>query len=326
MKTTWAACIVHHDAVNDLVACLESLRAQTDRPVVTVVWDTGVDPEGLAGAEARYPEAIFLGGENAGYAGGANRAIEAVIARDGAGQGGPDHVLVLNPDVVLDADFAKTLREAVDCLPEVAVAGGKLLRPGRAFLDSAGIVYPRHRRPRDRGSEVPDRGQFDRRERVDGVSGAAMWLRVSTLGELAVEGELFDEAFFAYHEDTDLCWRARRMGFEVLYVPEATAVHARGWRRDRRKSIAISVRRHSFKNHYLQLIKNETAGDLVRNAPWLIGWEVLRAGFVVLRDPALLPAYREALRLAGVAWRKRRWIQARADSRRDVATRRSSDC
>ena len=68
-----------------------------------------MDPDGLAGVEARYPEAIFLGGENAGYAGGANRAIEAVTAGDGAGQGGPDHVL---DPVVLeeDADASGELR------------------------------------------------------------------------------------------------------------------------------------------------------------------------------------------------------------------------
>ena len=77
----------------------------------------------------------------------------------------------------------------------------------------------------------------------------------------------------------------------------------------------MAIRRHSFKNHYLQLAKNETAGNLVRNAPWLIGWEVLRAGFVMLRDPALLPGYVDAFRLFGGAWRKRRLIQSRAASR-----------
>jgi GT2 family glycosyltransferase len=210
--------------------------------------------------------------------------------------------LLLNPDVSPDADYARLLIEGMQGSPRVAVATGKLLRPDRRTLDSAGIVFPRHRRPRDRGSDQPDRGQFDRAELVGAASGAAMMLRVAALESLRIDGELFDESFFAYHEDTDLCWRARRLGWQILYEPRAVALHRRGWQRDRRSEIAIAIRRHSFKNHYLQLVKNETLGGFVRDLPSLLSWE----------DRPMWAAYRQAWRGLPEARRKRKIIQARA--------------
>jgi len=227
-----------------------------------------------------------------------------------------DHILLLNPDVDLEPAFAETLLRAMRDEPAVALACGKLYRPGRQLIDSAGIALPAHRRPRDRGSEEPDRGQFDAREFVFGASGAAMLLRCAALPELALDGEIFDEDFFAYHEDTDLSWRANLLGWRVLYEPRARGEHVRGWRRGSRNDVAITVRRHSFKNHYLQLIKNEPAGSLLRGLPVLLGWETLRLGFALLRDREILPAYRDAWRLAGRAWRKRRLLQARQREQR----------
>jgi GT2 family glycosyltransferase len=315
---TWGAAIVNHGSYDDLDACLASLAGQTHVPDRIVVWDTGVDVDRLEALQQAHPKIHFVSGPNLGYAGGANRAIGFLGSGPGAaqestragsaasGSAAPlDFILVLNPDVLLDADFAAQLIASTANEPAVAIATGKLLRPGRRVIDSAGIVFPRHRRPRDRGSESIDRGQFDRREWVDAASGAAMLLRASALENLSVAGELFDERFFAYHEDTDLCWRARRLGFRVLYEPRAVAVHARGWQRSGRKKIPVEIRRHSFKNHYLQLMKNETRAGFLINLPWILGWELLRLGFVLTRDRAMLPAYRDAARELPGAWRKR---------------------
>jgi GT2 family glycosyltransferase len=145
-----------------------------------------------------------------------------------------------------------------------------------------------------------------------------MLLRRAALEDLAVSGEVVDEDFFAYQDDTDLCWRANRLGWRVLYEPRATGVHGRRWRRERRMQIEPWVRRHSFKNHYLQIIKNERGADLVRNLPWLVAWEVLRLGFALLRDREILAAYREAWRGVPRALAKRRAIEAR---RRALAAR-----
>lgn len=304
-RPTWSAGIVNHGSYADLEACLASIALQTWPPERVVVWDTGVDAAAFLEIASSHPAVECLPGTNVGYAGGANRVVAEL-------RGHADFVLVLNPDVVLDTTFSESLLGAASAESNVAIATGKLLRPGRDLIDSAGIVFPRHRRPRDRGSEQRDAGQFNAQERVEGASGAAMLIRETAIDELTIEGELFDETFFAYHEDTDLCWRARRLSFEILYVPTAVAVHERGWRKGRRRSVPVMIRRHSFKNHYLQLMKNETLSQFVRNLPWLAGWEVLRLGHVVLRERDLLPAYADAWRERSTAIRRRKIIRQRA--------------
>ncbi|MCP4903798.1 MAG: glycosyltransferase family 2 protein [bacterium] len=309
---SWGAGIVNHGSYDDLKRCLTSLEKQSLPPAAIVVYDTGISRERVATLQRDHVRADFEVGANLGYAAGANRVIHRLRAASGGGV--LDFVLVLNPDIELEADYAESLISSVSDSPRVAIATGKLIRPDRRTLDSAGIVLPLHRRPRDRGSERPDRGQFDRAEVVDAASGAAMLLRVSALDTLSIEGELFDERFFAYHEDTDLCWRAHRFGLEIFYEPGAVAVHARGWQRAHRREIPLAIRRHSFKNHYLQVAKNETLVSLLGHAPALVTWEILRLGFVILRERELFGAYREAWHELPEALRKRRLISQRVAS------------
>jgi len=307
-RPRWCAGIVNHGSHDDLTLCLESLARQTHPPSAVAVYDTGIDPNRFDGVRRAHPGIDYETGPNRGYAGGANRVLSRALERSGP----TDYCLVLNPDIELDPEFSSRLIQAMSERPNVAIAGGKLLRPGRRTIDSAGIRFPRHGRPRDRASEEEDRGQFDLSEFVDAASGAAMMIRVESLDDLTIENEIFDESFFAYHEDTDLCWRARRLGWKILYEPTATAVHTRGWRRERRHDVPVPIRRHSFKNHYLQLVKNQTGMGMIRNLPWLLGWEILRLGFVLMKDRPMLPAYREAWRTLPDAIRKRRAISRRS--------------
>jgi GT2 family glycosyltransferase len=307
----YAIGIVNHGSYDELGDCLDSVRRQSMPPARVYVVDTGVDPARLAALAAAQPDVCFEQRPNRGWGAGVNRILERVAA-DAPGL---SHVLILNPDVEIDPDFAAVLIGAIEADPEVAIASGKLLRPGRERIDSAGIRMPRHRRPRDRGSNEPDRGQYDAAEHVFAVSGAAMLVRRAALIDLDVAGEIVDEDFFAYHDDTDLCWRANRLGWRVLYEPRARGIHSRRWRRERRMQIEPRVRRHSFKNHYLQIIKNERIGDLLVNLPWLLAWELLRFGFAMLRDRPVLLGYRDAMQRVPQAIAKRREISAQVERR-----------
>ena len=77
----------------------------------------------------------------------------------------------------------------------------------------------------------------------------------------------------------------------------------------------IALRRHSFKNHYLEIAKNESLTSFVINAPYLIAWEVMRLGYALARDREILPAYADAIRVWGRIWRKRQLLRARIRSR-----------
>jgi GT2 family glycosyltransferase len=307
--------IVNHHSYADLAACLESVEAQTWPPAAILVMDVDADGEWATPLRAAHPDVIWHCMSNRGYGAAANRLLaEADRICPGAA-----HMLLLNADIELAREFGEDLLRAMEEDPRAALATGKLLRPGGHVLDSAGIRMGCNRRPRDRGSEDLDVGQFDRAEAVFAASGAALLLRRSALEEISLDGEVFDEDFFLYYEDTDLCWRAKRLGWRVLYEPRARAIHARGWRRDRRREVPVAIRRHSFKNHHLQILKNERSVDLLWRLPVLLGWEVLRFGFVLLREPELLPAYGDSWRLARRTLHKRRILQRRVRARRRLA-------
>ena len=311
----YAVGVVNYRAYHDLRRCLESVKGQSRPAKLVFVVDGDPDPPQFEAARSAFPDVTWDPRPNRGFGAGANRIVQRARS-----EGGSDisFVLILNPDVELDAEYAEVLIRAMEEHPDVALACGKLLRPDGLTIDSAGIVMSRNRRPRDRGSETPDRGLYDRTERVFAVSGAAIMIRSEAVSDISIDGELFDEDFFAYHEDTDLGWRAALLGWSVLYVPRAQALHVRGWRRDKRMWVSRRIRQHSFKNHYLQIIKNERASHFLLNLPVLLVWELLRLGSAVLRDPGVLPAYLQALRNVPSAWRKRRRIRDRVSGRRDA--------
>lgn len=308
---TYGVGIVNYRTYDDVRRCVESVKRQSLAPTSVVLIDADGDPDELDNLQREFPSLVCEPRSNDGFAAGANRALAKLHTQ----AAGCDFMLLLNPDVELAPNFAERLLEQIADLPKVALASGKLLRPGEAAIDSTGITLPSNRRPRDRGSEKLDLGQFDQDENVFAASGAVLMLRTRALPDLEIDGEVFDEDFFMYHEDTDLAWRAHSLGWHSRYVHSACAIHTRRWRPNRRFDIAPWIRRHSFKNHYLQIIKNENLGDFLRNLPVVFAWEIVRLGYAVLRDREMLPSYRDAIRLAPRAFYKRRIIRARMKER-----------
>ena len=86
------------------------------------------------------------------------------------------------------------------------------------------------------------------------------------LDDVAVDGEVFDEDFFAYREDADLAWRAQLLGWDALYVPGATATHVRRVTPERRSALPAAINRYGVRNRFLLRLKNQTAGQAARFA------------------------------------------------------------
>lgn len=296
--------IVNYHRAEDVLECVRTLRGGGLVPDRVVVVDNESVPQEAARlAAAVGPENLLASRENRGYAGGANAILAA--AKDAT------FVLVLNPDVRVSAGFCAELVRAAEAEPRAAALTGKLLRPEGKVIDTTGVGIRRNGRCYDRGTGSTDDGRYDRPEEVFGASGAAILLRREAMDDLRIDGEVFDEDFFLYHEDNDLCWRARLLGWKVLYVPAAVGTHERGYRLDRRSEASWLVRRHAFRNHYLKLVKNLLPAQVWRDGLHLAVWELARLGHASLREPFLLTAYAELLRLIPRAWRKRRVIMSR---------------
>jgi GT2 family glycosyltransferase len=304
-KLRLVAGIVNYRTYDEVFRCVEALRKSSLVPDRILVADNASVPEGAERlARLIGKENLLASPENRGYAGGANAIIRAVPEAR--------HVLILNPDVTVSPEFCRELLRAVEADPAVGVVGGKLVRPEGGAVDSAGMVALRTGRCLDRAAVTFPGERFDRTEEVFAVCGAAMLLRREALEDIRIGDEYFDEDFLIYHEDVDLCWRMRLRGWQVLYAADAVAFHRRGFGRDRsRSAVSRFVRRHSFRNHYLKLVKNMLPAQLWRDGVYLAAWELVRLGYVVLREPFLLGAWRDLARLLPRALRKRRRIMSR---------------
>jgi len=177
-------------------------------------------------------------------------------------------------------------------------------------LDSTGIVLDRYRKNHERGHGEEDTGQYEQIEDVFSAMGAAPLYRRAMLEDIRVDGEIFDEDFFAYREEVDLAWRAHLRNWRCLYTPAAVAFHVHAYRPESRSSRPAWQRRLQFRNRYLLMLKNDTPGNLLRHAPYILSYEVAALGYALLVDRCLLGGYWDVLQLLPKMMRKRRYIQS----------------
>ena len=306
-----AVCIVTYGSATELPGCLESLR-HLEAPVAEVVvvdCAGGDDSPQVAREEgAGLPLEVVALGENRGFAGGMNVAIERTRS---------PFVLSLNADARPEPDFVARLLERIEAHPGLAVGAvtGRLLRPAAPGeprrLDACGMRLVPTWRHLDRASGEIDRGQLERPERVFGATGAATLFRRQALLDAALDGEVFDQAFHSFREDAELCFRLRERGWEILYEPRAVAEHRRWNLPERRQAMPPAVNRHSLKNRYLLRAYHQTGRNFVRTFLPTLLRDLLALGYVVLRERSSLGAYGWLWHHRHEIHRRRRRIQAR---------------
>ena len=311
-----SAVITTYNSAKSIKACLENLLSQHYQPLEVVVIDNAsTDQTRDLLNQFRDRIQMVLNQQNVGFAAAQNQ---------GFSQAKGDWLLSLNPDVILDPDFISNLIAAADQDAKIGTLCGKLLRwmPGAAeersrVIDSTGIYFTRTLRHFDRGAEELDRSQYDRTEYVFGGTGAAALYRREMVRDVSVEGEFFDEDFFAYREDADLAWRAQLMGWKCLYLPNAVGWHIRRVTPERRQQLPLLINWHSVKNRFLMRAKNISAPLYARVFFPTTVRDGLIVGYCLLRDRRLLSALGFVWKKRKVLRRKRHWIQ----SRRRVADR-----
>ena len=296
--------VVTWNSARYLPRCLEAIRAQTHRDLEVIAVDNASSDDSLvlfaAQDDGRRIRAI-RNDTNRGFSAAVNQAI--AVARG-------TFVLLLNPDCFLAADYISQLLPAFDD-EHVGSATGLLYRESGDGVDSAGMRMTRSGRHLDIAVAPKERTE------VFGVSGAAAMHRMSFLRDVAVDGEILDEDFFAYREDADLAWRGRLFGWRAVCEPRAVAHHVRRVTPEARRALPPDINLHSVKNRFLLRIKNEGAYLALRNAPF----ELFR-DFVVL--VAALTIERTSLPAFAWLWRNRARVFAK---RRAIQSRRKvSDC
>ena len=179
------------------------------------------------------------------------------------------------------------------------------------IIDSTGIYFTPNMRHLDRGAEELDHGRYARVQYVFGASGAAAFFRRDFIEAVSVEGEFFDEDFFAFREDGDLAWRAQVMGWKCLYTPAAVAWHVRRVTPERRKDLPLIINWHSAKNRFLMRGKN-ASGWLCRRLFFPVLWrDIMTFGYAAVRDRRLWSAVIYWWKVRDSIRRKRAIIQSR---------------
>jgi N-acetylglucosaminyl-diphospho-decaprenol L-rhamnosyltransferase len=226
---TWAAVVVNHEAGALLARCVDSLLADGSAGAPEVVVVDNASGDGSAETlRATHPGVTVISAPgNVGYARAANLGIAATRA---------PVVAVLNPDTETGAGTASAVLGRFEGDDRVAAVGPRVRNPDGSDYPSArsvpstldaighGIVgllwrrnpFTRRYRQLDADPAVP--------RAVDWVSGCAVWLRRDALD--AVGG--WDERYFLYVEDVDLCWRLRRAGWSIVYEPGGQVTHVQG--------------------------------------------------------------------------------------------------
>jgi GT2 family glycosyltransferase len=307
--STVSVTIVTYNSESFIRRCLDSVLGQDWPSLQVIVVDNhSQDRTRAILAEFRQHVEVIVNGENLGFAAAQNQAIR---------RAGGDWILCLNPDVRLNSNFLSCLLERnID--PGIGTVCGKLLRatptleiPAQAKLDSAGIYFTPTFRHFDRGSNTPDREEFNVPALVFGATAAAALYRRKMIEDVSVEGEFFDEDFFLYREDADVSWRAQLQGWRCLYLPEAIGYHVRRVFPECRRSLPALINRQSVQNRFLMRIKNVSFSLYLRHFLPVTARDLAVLFYCLFVERSSLGAFSSVMRLWRRTLAKRRIIQAR---------------
>jgi GT2 family glycosyltransferase len=193
--------------------CLESLRAQTYRPLEILVVDNASTDGSVALIRNQFPEIKLIVNErNLGFGGGNNVGIRSARGR---------YLMMLNNDTRLVPRCIEELKRSLEKDARYGACASKILLEDEPNpIDAAGIVVCPDGLSIGRGRlEHADR--YDEEVEVFFASDCACLYRREMLEEIG----LYDEDFFAYADETDMGWRARLAGWKCIYSPEAIVYH-----------------------------------------------------------------------------------------------------
>ncbi len=213
-----------------LQPCLRSIYANTATEFEIIVVDNGSEDGTVEMVQAEFPAIRLIRNDhNTGFARPTNQALR--LSRG-------EYVLLLNPDAVVLPGALDHLVEFMQAHPEAGICGPKVLNSDgtvqkqchRSFATPWDLVcyfsglmalFPKSRLFGRYLMTYLDEQVVNE---VDVVSGACLLARRALLDGIG----LLDEQFFAYHEETDFCFRAKRAGWRVFYTPAAQIMHYGG--------------------------------------------------------------------------------------------------
>ncbi len=226
-----AVIIVNYNVRDLLDRALRSLH-ETAGTLINEIWvvDNASTDDTADFLAQRWPNVnLVVNKENRGYSQANNQGIKKSQS---------DYILVLNPDTEVQRGALQELVEFMDSRPQAGVCGPKIISPQGYFRPECRRGFPTPLAafsrlfglatlfPRSRvfGKYHLTYLEPDYEAQVDALSGACMMVRRKATENVGY----FDEDYFLYGEDIDWCWRMKKAGWEVWYIPRASIIHIKG--------------------------------------------------------------------------------------------------
>lgn len=232
--------ILNYNGGQDVLECLESVF-QLDKKgfdLSIVVVDNASTDKSLSKVQSAKRKAqnynvkfkVIKNKENLGFAAGNNAGIR--WAKDH----GADWVFLLNNDTTIDQEALALLTKAGDADLKIGILGPKIYfypgcefhreryqkkEQGKIIWYAGGVIDWQNMIGRHRGVNEVDVGQYNHVQNTDFISGCAMMVKSEVLEAIG----LLDERYFLYYEDVDFCLRAKKAGYQLLFVPDAEVWH-----------------------------------------------------------------------------------------------------
>ncbi len=230
-RVTVSVVVVSYNVRDWIVRCLGSLAASTSHDLDVIVVDNASSDDSADAVEAAFPEAtVVRNAHNVGFGRAVNQGAE--LAKG-------DYLLLLNPDGYVEPGSLDALVAFAQGNPQYVIVGGRTVSPEGeldhrscwaaptlwSLLSSAFMLSTL--RPRSTLFDPEAMGDFrrDHARPVDIVTGCLLLVRLADWRALGG----FDERFFMYGEDAELCLRAAaETGRQCAVTPDATMIHAVG--------------------------------------------------------------------------------------------------
>jgi GT2 family glycosyltransferase len=197
--------IVNYNTADLLVPCLNSVMPWSELGLEVIVVDNASRDDSAAMVSQDFPWVNLIANEsNAGFARANNQALK--LSRR-------EYVYFLNPDTVLQSGVFEAMIGFMESHRDVGLAGTRILNPNGSVQSSVERRYPGERRAQQDLRGLPGD--------IAWVLGASMFARRAIVEDLGG----FDEEFFLYGEEQDLCLRIRRAGWKIGFIPDAVVIH-----------------------------------------------------------------------------------------------------
>jgi len=234
--------IVSYNTAHLIADCLKSVHNSSGIEKEIFVVDNASSDNSAELIAVHFPVVKLLANkDNKGFGAANNQGLLVGNGR---------YVIFLNPDTTIAQDALQKAVSYMDENQHIGLAGAKILNPDGSLQPSISYKYPGEKFAKDVLASLSGE--------IACVLGAFMIARKSLLIDL----HGFDEDFFLYGEDQDLCWRIREKGYSIGYIEDAEVVHWGG--QSEIKTSPVTLFEKKLKAEYLFYKKHYTLKTIVR--------------------------------------------------------------